>query len=300
MRIRTLLLLALGSGCTGQPSLAGTGPAKLQARSNDPASPARVEPELPREQAMQSAPQAVAEWSAPPEVFVERASVALGDLVDALSDVAASMQRSAAVRSDFAAFRATYGLPDDMALFGDYVRVKLAFEATRDGGLWHLRWKITDRAPNSEVIWQQWSTLQVGEAASEVGVTAEAECDELSALFAVLARRLGVEQIGLFWPRWNHVVAVWTVRDTAGDARRIIVPTSQVFLARGESLGTRGFDATTQKNIYTYRRPDVSDDYQLPGALARFFVQQAWRYAGRPQSELQRLRNQRSARFGGS
>ena len=112
-------------------------------------------------------------------------------------------------------------------------------------------------------------------------------------MFAFVARKLGVRHIGLFWPQWNHVVAVWTVQSEDGSPVRIVVPTSQIFLTDEDSLGTTGFDPWTQKTIYEYRRRDVKDSHRIDAELARFFVEQAQRYATLPQLELQRLRNQR-------
>jgi hypothetical protein len=124
--------------------------------------------------------------------------------------------------------------------------------------------------------------------------TAFAECDELSALFAFLAYRLGVRHVGLYWPQWNHVVAVWTVQSSEeGTPVRIVVPTSQIFLTDDDSLGTKGFDPWSQRTIYEYRRRDVKGSHPIDAELARFFVTQARRYAGLPQIELQRLRNER-------
>ena len=74
---------------------------------------------------------------------------------------------------------------------------------------------------------------------------------------------------------------------------RIVVPTSQIFLTNDDSLGTTGFDPWSQKTIYEYRRRDVKGSHVVDAALARFFVVQARRYAGLPQLELQRLRNER-------
>jgi hypothetical protein len=108
-----------------------------------------------------------------------------------------------------------------------------------------------------------------------------------------------VQDVGLFWPTWNHVVAVWTVQGEAAPVR-IVVPTSQIFLDSDASLGTDGFNPSKQKKIYEYRRKDVRDDARIPAALARFFVESAWTQAGRPQAELQAERNARSARLGGS
>jgi hypothetical protein len=224
-------------------------------------------------------------------------AVPLSALWPELEAVAREMDDDAMVQDEYAAFVRTHALEDTVSLRRDYVRVKLVFEATRDGGLWNIRWAITNRQPRSTEIWSQWAAQTELQPERP---TAVAECDELSALFAVIARRLGVDRIGLMWPVWNHVVAVWTVRGAGGEDVRLVVPTSQIFLDRGATLGTDGFNPWKQKTIYTYRSRDVSDALELPAALARFFVQRAREDAARPAAELQRLRNERSARLGGS
>jgi hypothetical protein len=235
----------------------------------------------------------------PAPALPEGDTVRVADLVDALEQIAVALEAEPAVRTDFDALRADFDLPDDPALFRDYVRVKLVFESARDGGLWHLRWSITNREPRSDEIWAQWRALETWDGADD-RASATGECDELSALFAFLVHRLGVEDVGLFWPVWNHVVAVWTVTDREGKPVRIVVPTSQIFLDDADTLGTRGFDPWKQKTIYDYRRRDAKADLRLPAALARFFVEQSWAGAHRPQAELQRERNERSTRLGGS
>jgi hypothetical protein len=234
----------------------------------------------------------------PPPPLPEGDAVTVGDLVVALEAVAVSLESRPALAADYDAWRTQHGLPASDRLWRDYVRVRLVFECVRDGGLWRLRWAITNEEPRSDLIWAHWSTLDEFDAATE-SATATAECDELSALFAHLVRRLGVQDVGLFWPTWNHVVAVWTVQGEAAPVR-IVVPTSQIFLDSDASLGTDGFNPSKQKKIYEYRRKDVRDDARIPAALARFFVESAWTQAGRPQAELQAERNARSARLGGS
>lgn len=231
-------------------------------------------------------------------VFAGQAKVTVTELIGALGAVATQMESATAVQDDYAAFARAHKLDDTAALFSDYVRVKLAFETTRDGGLWRMRWRITNRKPNSEEIWAQWAKLKDPKTLVEGVPSAAAECDELSALFAFFVRRLGVDRVGLMWPVWNHVVAVWTVQQD--EARtRIVVPTSQIFLGRSESLGTDGFDPGKQKTIFTYKRRDVRGTHRIPGALAEFFVQEA-RFAVLPQTELQALRNARSDELDGS
>lgn len=235
---------------------------------------------------------ASAEAAPQPIPFDGKDRITLLELVTELEHVADEIARSPAVRDDYDALVASFSLRDTEALYHDYVRVKLAFEATRDGGLWQLRWDITNEKPNSEQIWKQWRAATVSED-EPIQPTAIAECDELSALFAFVARKLGVRHIGLFWPQWNHVVAVWTVQSADESPVRIVVPTSQIFLTDEDSLGTTGFDPWTQKTIYEYRRRDVKDSHRLDAELARFFVDRARRYGGLPQRELQRLRNER-------
>lgn len=231
------------------------------------------------------------EPSEPPVPFAGQNKVRLDELIGELDRVADEIATRPAVRSDYDALVAAHGLRDDEALYRDYVRVKLAFEATRDAGLWRLSWAITNEKPNSDQIWQQWR--KASPQPEPLVPTAIAECDELSAIFAFVARKLGVRHIGLFWPQWNHVVAVWTVQSADDSPVRIVVPTSQIFLTADDSLGTTGFDPWSQKTIYEYRRRDVKDEHRIDAALARFFVQQARRYAGLSQAELQRLRNER-------
>jgi hypothetical protein len=237
-------------------------------------------------------PAPVAEVAPAPVPFEGLAVVHLTELVAQLNRVADELAEASAVRADYAAFVATHGLADSDALYRDYVRVKLVFESTRDGGLWHLRWDITNEQPNSEQIWRQWKRARAPEG-EDVVPTAVAECDELSALFAFLVYRLGVRHVGLYWPQWNHVVAVWTVQSEEGTPVRIVVPTSQIFLTDEDSLGTKGFDPWSQRTIYEYRRRDVKGSHAIDVELARFFVMQARTYAGLPQLELQRLRNAR-------
>lgn len=233
-----------------------------------------------------------AEPTAEPEPFEGKTRVRLDELVAELDAVAKSMEESPVVRADYDALRSDKGLPDSDELFRDYVRIKLAFEATRDGGFWHLRWDITNEKPNSEQIWRQWKRAAPSDDDAPAP-TAIAECDELSALFAFVAHKLGVRNVGLFWPQWNHVVAVWTVQSEDGSSVRIVVPTSQIFLGEDESLGTEQFDPWTQKTIFDYRRKDVKASHRIDVELARFFVVQARRHAERSQVELQRLRNAR-------
>ena len=284
-RLRFACVLLLAAGCSAQPPPA---PGRFGQRGeavarNDLRAVAAVE-ERVRVDAREL-----------PDPFPDREHVTLAELVDALEAVAVQLESEPAVVRDYEAFLAAHDLTDTPALFRDYVRVKLAFEATRDGGWWHLRWKITNEPPNSDRIWAQWAHAATPDSDAPQQPTAVAECDELSALFAFVVRRLGVQKVGLFWPVWNHVVAVWTVDDV-----RVVVPTSQVFIDADDSLGTDAFDPWKQKTIFTYTRRDVKPQHRIPAALARFFVMQARTLGALPQSEQQQLRNARSLALGGS
>lgn len=248
---------------------------------------------------------------APPEPppFAGRERVSVEELLTSLEATVPDIAESPVVREDFARFLAARGLQarvDDEQLYLDYVRVRLAFEATRAGGLWGLAWDITNEQPNSEKIWAAWERLDappVPETLAELEqlpeITAIAECDELSALFAFITQRIGLSrssEVGLFWPTGNHVVAVWTIDAKREDAVRVVVPTSQIFLEAEDSLGTQAFNPRTQKNIFDYRRQDAPAKLQIPARLAARFVLSVREQAGRAQAELQAQRNAKELR----
>lgn len=210
------------------------------------------------------------------------------DLFAGLETTVPAVAASSATRADFEAFATQHRLAPEDALYDRYVRVKIAFEATRAGGLLGARWGVTDQEPNSDRVWAAWRTLEA--LALE---TVSAECDELSALFAVVARGLGVGDIGLFWPTWNHTVAVWTLPGADGKPVRIVVPTSQVFLDPQQSLGTESFDAWTQKTIYTYGREDVAADLHLDDGFVDASVARVMALAPASSAALQTMRNLR-------
>ena len=232
--------------------------------------------------------------------FEQQSRVTVQELLDALEGIAKDTEDDPVVEAEYQAFVKRHQLPHSDALRRDFVRVRLAFEATRDGGFWHLRWKITNRKPNSEMIWSQWRSRSKPPKVGSDDPSAVAECDELSALFAFVARGLGVDHIGLFWPQWNHVVAVWTVTHDDGTRTRVVVPTSQIFLDPDATLGTDQFNPYKQKRIYTYKRRDAKASTTIPAELARFFVEQTRRHATLSSAKLQELRNARSALLGGS
>jgi hypothetical protein len=240
----------------------------------------------------------VAISNSPADFFKGKSRVSVAELLDAIALQANEVAKSPAVRRDYLQLIAKQGLRDSDSLYADYVRVRISFEATRAGGLWGIAWNITDKEPQSDLIWTQWQGLTVTSFNDvKTPTTAIAECDELSALFAFVARRIGLSkrsQVGLFWPTSNHTVAVWMVNEP--KATRIVIPTSQIFLDEAQSLNTRSFDPWKQKNIYDYRRQDISLASTMPASLANYFVMQIKRYGGLSQTELQTLRNQREQR----
>ena len=219
--------------------------------------------------------------------------VTVDALIDRLDALVPTIAASPETRHDYEDFVDRHGLDDTDALYDDFARVKIACESTRAGGLWGLSWTVTNREPESDAIWSTWSRLA---SPTSTHATARAECDELSALFAFVARRLGVDGVGLYWPEWNHTVAVWKLTGASGAAVRVVVPTSQVWLEPTESLGTTGFDPWKQKTIYTYTRVDAPGSAELPAGLASFFVAQVRVYGAASQATLQVLRNLREMR----
>jgi hypothetical protein len=235
---------------------------------------------------------------APEPLFGSGETVSYRAFVEEVRRVADELAAAPEVERSYHSFLADYQLlPSDVSV-QSYSRIRLLFEATRDGGLWGVRWTITDRMPWSDAIWEQWRAFDV--AAVEPDVTAVAECDELSALFAFLARDVGVQGfVGLFWPAWNHTVAVWELRRGAtpkepGTRVRVMVPTSQIWLSREATLGSREFK--THRAVFPYARKDLKPESELSVSLARFLIERLERYGGLSNEALLERRN----RLGGS
>ena len=133
----------------------------------------------------------------------------------------------------------------------EFKRVRLLFEATRDGGFFRLRWQVTNKEPSSADIFRAWQKVRPLSVPS-----ATAECDELSALFAYLARGVGVADAGLWWPRWNHVVSLWKPKHAGPNAPTVMLPTSQIFLACDQSFDSNGF-GTAPKKVNPYVQRDL-------------------------------------------
>jgi len=198
------------------------------------------------------------------------------------------------MRNGFSSFTRAHNLSPETISYSDYVLVRLLYEASRDAGFWNMHWTITNQEPNSDQIWKQWKMVQ---NPSFISPTASAECDELSALYSFLVTRSGVHGMGLFWPTYNHTVAVWVVHPSKGTDIRVVVPTSQIFLDIADSFDTRKFDPWRQKSIHEYVRRDVPDSFEIPKPLFDFFLRQVDRYAGASDSTLQQIRYLREGVF---
>lgn len=232
----------------------------------------------------------------PPPVstpFPNRRTVKLSELEKEMERLVPAIAQKRHRRREFAALAKDNKMKDDEKTYIDFVKAVLIFECTRDSGLWHIHWKITNQQPNSDRIWAQWKKQNKKDYSKEI--TAIAECDEISALYAFLLRKMGIRGVGLFWPTSNHTVAVWKLKDKNGREARIVAPTTQIYLKNQGMFGTKKFDPWKQPAIYDYRRNDVGDNYRIPVPLARFFVNQAEKYGSATAETLLALRNMREA-----
>lgn len=181
------------------------------------------------------------------------------------------------VEREFLEFATRRGLDvNDVNLRRDFRRVRLLFEATRDGGFWHLRWAITNEKPSSRNIWKQF-----GEQPVETNfgiVAATAECDELSALMGMLAKHAGISNVGLFYPTWNHTIAVWAPLGGKTHTPLVQLPTSQIFLGCDAGFDHTTFQ-TTRTNIQAFPAFDLRPHSLLPVARANWLIEQIERYA---------------------
>lgn len=225
------------------------------------------------------------------DAHAETSVASVSSLESGIREQMRALSSAPGPRLSFERLSHTHGLP--ASAYADFVVVRTLFEATRDAGFWNLGWTITNREPASDAIWSQWAKVT---QPSTLRPTAYAECDELSALFALLVRRLGVRGVGLFWPASNHTVAVWS---TPGIQRpvRLVVPTTQIFLSSADMLGTVQFDPWRQKAIYEYSRSDIAPSSPLPDSLVGFFLRQMQHYASATDETLQYIRYLRDGVF---
>jgi len=229
--------------------------------------------------------------------------VSYKELIRSLDIIATKyLEPSDTLKKEFLELQKTHNINGSAINYRHFVRVRLAFEMTRDSGLWQIRWAVTNKKPNSDSIWKQWHILSNPQYQKEdiAQATAIAECDESSALFAFISRGLGVKNVGLFWPQWNHTVGVWTTKSKQGKPIRIVIPTSQIFISSNASLGTKEFDPYKQKVIYNYSRKDILSNYKIPKNIATMMLNQAKKYGAESSIILQKRRNRLSKKFGGS
>lgn len=234
----------------------------------------------------------------PPPLFPGRQSVSYSEFVDELRRVADELATDPDVVAAHDALLVQKGLSRDELPLESFSRARLVFESARDSGLWGIRGAVTDQMPWSDRVWLQWAERSFTNDAPVAGddgrafPSAVAECDELAALFASLARDLGVIGfVGLHWPTWNHVVPVWQVNKKDKTFVRIVVPATQTFLDSRDTMGTTGLP--TQRVVFPYSRRDRKPGTLLAADLARFLIAQSRAYGGLSTDELtaRRLRH---------
>lgn len=220
------------------------------------------------------------------------ARVTLGDFWAALAAQIDGLD-TAALTPSFDAFAARHQADADATqLRRDFTRLWALFEATRDGGWWRLRWNVTDQEPSSIQIWKAW--LRSPPTPSFSTASAVAECDEITALFSVAARHLGVRGVGLFYPTWNHVIAGWA---PAGVDQRerggvVLIPTTQIFQGCAATFDQTSFKPP--RHVYEFPRIDVKDGVELPTPLAAFLLEQVRAYGEASPALLALIRAKRA------
>jgi hypothetical protein len=226
-------------------------------------------------------------------------AVPFGQLADDLRNHIDRLEVPAALSAEYASVRQKHGIDEVRvpSLFRDFVRARVLFEATRDGGLFRLKWAVTDQEPGSRRIWQIWRV----KTAFFGPPTAVAECDEISGLYAFLAKRVGVRAVGLFYPTYNHTIAAWEPLGLGkpNPSHRILIPTTQIFLSCEAGFDQTSFDPRTQR-VWEYPLRDVRDDTVLPDELVAFLLGQIDAYGGASPDLLALMRLDRAVRFGSS
>jgi hypothetical protein len=231
--------------------------------------------------------------SALPEAVEVPERLTMGEFWQALSAQIARLDTTA-LRSAFEAFAAQHGVDaSSAALFDDFTKLWVVFEATRDGGWWRLRWDITDQEPSSVEIWKAWFRSPPPEH-SFAAASAIAECDEITALFSVTARRLGVRGVGLFYPTWNHVIAGWSPPAFAEQNVKdvVLIPTTQIYQGCPSTFDRTTFEPPRQ--VYEFPRVDIKDDVQMPLPLATFLLEQVRAYGEASPALLALIRAKRA------
>ena len=224
------------------------------------------------------------------------------EFIDELRSTADEAAKSPEVQKAHAVLLEQTNLTADELPLESFSRVRLAFESGRDSGLWGIRGAITDQMPRSDRVWQQWSERTFNEEAPLVNEsgqtypTAVGECDELGALFVILARDMGVVGfVGLHWPYWNHVVPVWQITRDDKSFVRIVAPSTQSFLTPEATLGTT--ELPTNRVVFPYVRKDRKDDALIKADLARFLLHQSEAFATLSTAELTKRRLRHRGEF---
>lgn len=226
------------------------------------------------------------------------ARLTMGDFWTALAEQVDGLDTSA-LGPSFEAFAANHRADASSgALRRDFTRLWAVFEATRDGGWWRLRWNVTDQEPSSVQIWKAW--MRSPPTQSFATASAVAECDEITALFSVTARRLGVRGVGLFYPTWNHVIAGWAPVGVDQQERGgvVLIPTTQIFQGCPATFDQTSFKPP--KQVYEFPRVDVKDGVELPASLAAFLLEQVRAYGEATPALLSLIRAKRAELLGSS
>lgn len=291
MLIRRLALGFLVWGSVGcQPRGTGPGALRVEAAAAPQRSESTTEPSAPV--AVEAAKRdACAEQTGPtPVALPER--VTMGDFWNALGAQIDGLDTTA-LDPAFAEFAKHHEADSSsVALRRNFTRLWAVFEATRDGGWWRLRWQVTDQEPSSVQIWKAW--MRSPPAQSFATPSAVAECDEITALFSVTARRLGVRGVGLFYPTWNHVIAGWAPEglDQTKRGNVVLIPTTQIFLGCEDSFDQTSFKPP--KQVYEFPRYDVKDNVDMPAPLAAFLLEQVRAYGEASPQLLALIRSKRA------
>lgn len=225
-------------------------------------------------------------------------SLPFGVWIDALKRLLDEIP-SPTLEREYPVFAGRHSLPvEDRTLRRDDRRLRLLFEATRDGGFWHLRWAITNQYPSSRRIWRSFITQPTTRQFAAPSATAE--CDEVSALLAMLARRMHVRNVGLLYPTWNHTISAWApLQGRVKGTKLVMLPTTQILLEC-----TAGFDQTSftshLRNIQAYPGWVIRNNTALPAERANWLLEQIRDYAGASPELWSLVRAKRAHAMGSS
>jgi hypothetical protein len=225
--------------------------------------------------------------------FVGRTSVTLTELVAELQKQAKRLEESLIMQTEYKEFTEIFNVEPTPENFGHFVIAKMLFECTRDSGLWHISWEETHLPPGSDEIWRQW--IELDDINLNSDFTAKAECDEIAALYAFLCGKMGVGGVGMYWPTYHHAIAAWNVKNRDNIIKRVLIPTSQIYLANRGYFGKTGYQPVYYDEIYEYIREDVDDEFSIPGKLAQFFVVQPQKYCTASERTLHRMKTIRES-----